>query len=284
MTLSDRQWKAIEPMLPGRDGLRGRSGRNNRMSLEGILWVMRTGAPWRDLPRKFGNWNTTHHRFRRWARKGVFSKIFDGSKEDVNLQSVMIDGTFAKVHQHGTGAKRGCSPEESARRQAIGRTKGGLNTKLMAMVDNNGRLIRFTVRPGNVGEAPELPPLLEGLDAGELIADKAYDSDSIRLLLASQQIVATIPPKSNRKTQFWYDPVRYRTRHLVENLFADLKQFRGIATRYCKLKQSYESFIYLASWIIETRPSCRWAKDPVYKKDGRMPPLNSQLALAGYSS
>ena len=96
----------------------------------------------------------------------------------------------------------------------------------MAMVDKNGMLVRFTIRPGNVAEVSELPTLLDGVLSGELIGDKAFDSDPIRLLLASQGIVATIPSRASRKKLVWYDPVRYPTRHLVENFFADLKQFR----------------------------------------------------------
>ena len=105
-TLTDKQWALIEPVLPGRPGDPGRSGYNNRMSLEGMVWITRTGAPWRDLPREFGNWNTVHRRFRRWVQSGVFQRIFDVIEEDLNLKAVMVDGTFAKVHQHGTGAKK----------------------------------------------------------------------------------------------------------------------------------------------------------------------------------
>ena len=81
--------------------------------------------------------------------------------------------------------KSGCPPDESANRQAIGRSRGGLTTKLMAMVDKTGRLVRCTIRPGNAAEAPELPTLLDSILTGELIADKAYDSDPIGLALAS---------------------------------------------------------------------------------------------------
>ena len=73
--------------------------------------------------------------------------------------------------------KSGCPPDESADRQAIGRSRGGLTTKLMAMVDKTGRLVRFTIRPENAAEAPEVPTLLDDGLTGELIADKAYDSD-----------------------------------------------------------------------------------------------------------
>ena len=106
LILTDKQWRLIEPALPGRTGTPGRSGNNNRMSLEGMIWITRTGAPWRDLPKEFGNWNTVHRRFRRWAQSGVFQRIFDVIEEDLDLKAVMVDGTFAKVHQHGAGANK----------------------------------------------------------------------------------------------------------------------------------------------------------------------------------
>lgn len=137
----------------------------------------------------------------------------------------------------------------------------------MAMVDKSGRLVRFAVRPGNAAENLELPTLLSGVDTNEVIADKAYDTDAIRLALAASDIIATIPPKSNRKEPPWYDKLSYRTRHLVENFFADLKQFRGIATRYCKLGESFCAFIDLAGWYLETKAGRRTEKAPVYKKD-----------------
>ncbi len=98
----------------------------------------------------------------------------------------------------------------------MGRSRGGLNTKIMALVDRNGRLARFTIRPGNAAENTELPTLLDGVHTSELIGDKAYDTNAIRSMLACSQITATIPPKSNRLVQPWYDPDHYQTRHLVE--------------------------------------------------------------------
>ena len=123
-TLTDKQWALIEPVLPGRPGDPGRSGNNNRMSLEGMVWITRTGAPWRDLPREFGNWNTVHRRFRRWVQSGVVERIFEVVEEDLDLKTVMVDGTFAKVHQHGAGAKK-----------AVARLTNRLRGRLSAVVE-----------------------------------------------------------------------------------------------------------------------------------------------------
>ena len=94
------------------------------MSLEGMIWITRTGAPWRDLPKEFGNWNTVHRRFRRWVQSGVFQRIFDVIEGDLDLKTVMVDGTFAKVHQHGAGAKK-----------AVARLRNRLSGRLSAVVE-----------------------------------------------------------------------------------------------------------------------------------------------------
>ena len=146
----------------------------------------------------------------------------------------------------------------------------------MTMVDKTSRLARFTIRPGNDAGAPELRTLL----TDELIPDKAHDSDPIRLALASQDIVATIPPRINRRVQTWYDPIRHRTRHPVEIYFCDIKQFRALTTRYNKLVDSYWAMVNLASWITETKTTRRTAKEPVYKHSDKLPAYNTQLPLA----
>lgn len=107
--LTDRQWEAIEPLLPGGEGKRGRPGIDNRMAVEGIIWVLRTGAPWRDLPERFGKWDTVYQRFRRWSRDGLFERIFEITKGDLDLRSVQVDGSYVKVHQHGAGAPKGAA-------------------------------------------------------------------------------------------------------------------------------------------------------------------------------
>ena len=153
--------------------------------------------------------------------------------------------------------KSGRPPAESAQQQAIGRSRGGLNTKVMAMVDRCGRLVKFSLMPGNAAEVNAVPALMEGVETGELIADKAYDTDAIRKSLASKRIAATIPPKSNRRVQYQYNTVSYADRHLVENWFADAKHFRGIATRYVKLADSFVAQLNLVGWIRTTSGKTR---------------------------
>jgi len=116
--LSDGQWERVASLLPGKQGDPGRSGADNRLFLEAVLWVARTGVPWRDLPPAFGKWNSVFQRFRRWAKKGVFERIFQALSGEPDFEYVMIDGTIVRVHQHGTGAKGGLKIRQSADRAA----------------------------------------------------------------------------------------------------------------------------------------------------------------------
>ncbi len=118
MVLSDEQWERVGPLLPGKTGDRGRSGKDNRRFLEAVLWMVRTGSPWRDLPENFGNWSSVWKRFRRWALKGVFERIFAALSGDPDFEYALIDGTIVRVHQHGTGAKGGLKIRPSAARAA----------------------------------------------------------------------------------------------------------------------------------------------------------------------
>ena len=116
--LSDEQWEWIAPHLPGKDGDLGRSGEDNRRFLEAVLWLVRTGVPWRDLPPEFGKWGSVWKRFRRWAEKGVFERIFSTLSDDPDFEYALIDGTIVKVHRHGTGAKGGLKIRPLANRVA----------------------------------------------------------------------------------------------------------------------------------------------------------------------
>jgi transposase len=118
LILTDEQWERAAPHLPGKVGDPGRLGADNRMFLEGVLWVARVGAPWRDLPAMFGNWNSVFKRFRRWALNGVFERLFRILSGDPDFEYAMIDGTIVRVHQHGTGAKGGLKIRRSGVRAA----------------------------------------------------------------------------------------------------------------------------------------------------------------------
>lgn len=105
--LTDRQWQAIAALCPGGATAPGRTGADTRLCLEAVLWIVRTDAPWRDLPAEFGKWNSVFRRFRRWVQADVFKRIFDALSDEPDMEYAMIDATIVKVHRHGMGAKGG---------------------------------------------------------------------------------------------------------------------------------------------------------------------------------
>ena len=120
-------------------------------------------------------------------------------------------------------------------------------------MDALGNLVRFVLLPGQRHDTVGVAPLITGLAFGALLGDKAFDADWLRRELDSRGAAAVIPPKSNRTTALAYDKDMYRWRHLIENCFAKLKEFRAIATRYDKTDDSFRANIHLVSAIIAAR-------------------------------
>lgn len=112
LVLSEEQWARIEGLIAGKPGDRGTTGRDNRMFVEGVLWLARTGAPWRDLPCVFGEWNSVYQRFSRWSKSGVWERVFRAIAEDPDFEYVMIDATIVRAHQHAAGAKKAKTTRE----------------------------------------------------------------------------------------------------------------------------------------------------------------------------
>ncbi len=115
--ISDRTWELLEPHLPGVKGSVGRPAQDNRLFINAVFWILRTGAPWRDLPADLGDWKNTHRRFCRWRDRGVWERILDSLIDEPDYEWLMIDASHCKVHPHAAGAKGG--------NQEMSRTKGG---------------------------------------------------------------------------------------------------------------------------------------------------------------
>ena len=107
LVLSDAVWERMAPLIIGRPDQKGSTGRDNRMFVEGVLWIVRTGSPWRDLPEAFGDWNSVFRRFSRWSLKGVWWRIFEAMSDDPDFEYLIVDSTIVRAHQHAAGAKKG---------------------------------------------------------------------------------------------------------------------------------------------------------------------------------
>ncbi|WP_327110879.1 IS5 family transposase [Streptomyces sp. NBC_01341] len=289
--LTDAAWERIEPLLPQVDG-RGRPWRDHRQVVNGVLWRLRTGAPWRDLPDRYGPWQTVYERFARWEADGTWVKLLEHVqvRDDAVGRvewTVSIDSTINRAHQHAAGArKKGNThrdeledPGRSQARQALGRSRGGLTTKVHLAVDGRGLPLSIVLTPGNVNDATVFGQVLAGIRvpraAGgrprttpeRVLGDKAYSSRAIRHLLRRRGIVATIPERrdqaANRRRRGAlggrppaFDKPIYRDRNVVERCFARLKQFRAIATRFDKLSDRYRAGVVLAALIL-------WLREPL---------------------
>lgn len=218
---------------------------NLRMTIEGILWRFRTGAPWRDLPEEFGPWKTVFNRFNTWSKSGVWQKLFELIRGDLDNEWNFMDGTYIKAHQHASG---GIEPKDD---KTIGRSKGGNTTKVHMLTDAHGNPAVFEITAGNTHDVFVADKLVANSEAENIIGDKGYDSESLRNAVLDQGAIPHIPRKSNsRKPNPHFDKYLYRHRHLVENLFAKLKHFRAFATRYDKLTRNFTSTVFIACTLL----------------------------------
>ena len=231
--ISDHVWELLEHHLPGRRGAWGGIARDNRQFINAVFWILRTGAPWRDLPPDYGDWKNDHRRFCRWRDKGVWEKLLEILIDEPDYEWLMIDVSHVKIHAHAAGAKGG--------NQDMGRTKGGVNTKIHLAVDAHGMPVRMVVTAGTTADCTQASTLIEGIDAQYLLADKGYDSNAIIAQAREQGMEPVIPPRKNRKQSRDYDKHLYRLRHA----FLHLKRWRGIATRYAKNTASFLAAVHI---------------------------------------
>ena len=116
--LRDEQWERIKDLLPGKVTDSGVTAKDNRLFLEAVLWIARTGSPWRDLPAALGNWHATYTRFSRWGKKGVWQRVIEAISDDVDLEALFVDSTVVRAHQHAAGSQKKKARKRSGARVA----------------------------------------------------------------------------------------------------------------------------------------------------------------------
>ena len=207
-----------------------------------MFWVLRTGAPWRDLPPDYGKWGTVHQRFIRWRDKGRWEGLLEVIIDEPDFEWLMIDASHIKAHPHAVGAVGG--------NQDMGVTKRGLNSKVHLAVDAHGMPLRAFVTAGTRADCSYGARLIAGIDADAFLADYGYDTDAIVDAALSAGMEVVIPPERNRKVQRGYDGHLYKRRHLVENAFLYLKRWRGLATRCAKDTASFLAAVHIRCIVI----------------------------------
>jgi transposase len=257
--LMDAQWLTLAPLLPPEKPPVGRPSHPHRRILNGILWILATGAPWRDLPERFGPWHTVASRFYRWRRAGIWQQILIALQEladrrgELDRSLHLLDSTSVRAHQHAAGAKGGQAGE------ALGRSRGGVSTNIHLRADRCGRPLVVVLTAGQRHEQTVFEPLLlhgEVKRNGQgrprrrpqrLVADKGYSSRRIRAWLRRHGIRHIIPHKRNECQRGSFDRALYRTRNQVERLINRLKQYRRVATRYKKRAANYLAMVTLGA-------------------------------------
>jgi len=168
--IADSEWEIIRPVLP--DKPRGVPRVDDRRVLNGIFRVLRSGAPWRDLPDCYGPYATCYNRFNRWCKAGIWDSILAAISDERNTDVQMLDTSIVRVHQHGSCAKRTAASN-------VGRSRGGLTTKIHALADGKGLPIRLELSAGQEHDSIATIDLLDGMAANYLfLADRAYGSDA----------------------------------------------------------------------------------------------------------
>ena len=239
---TDDEWAIVEAFLTTPSSQGGRPPGDHRRVLDGVLWINRTGAPWRDMPEAFGNWNSVWRQFRRWCLSGVWDVVLqalaDSGGELDALQ--MIDSTTSRAHRCAAGEKGG-------QFQALGRSRGGFTTKIHLRCNAAGLPIGVVLSDGAAHDVTAYDELMAQRDSdpGAMLADKAYDSDTIRHDLRDRGTTPEIPTKRNRKVQHSVSKRLYALRSRIECFIGHLKEQRRIATRYDKTASSFLGFVLL---------------------------------------
>ena len=198
--------------LLGREGHVGGTAADNRLFVEAVLFRFRADVPWRDLPERFGDWKIVYQRFNRWAKSGVFERVFKLLANDHDNEYMMIDATIVRAHQHSAGAqKRGRASHRPIPRRIDHRSPRGCRCPRQSRRDH--------AQPGPGSRSDLRQALIEALDPHALIADKAFDANSFISALNARAITPVIPPKSNRKTPRPCDFILYCERNLIERFF-----------------------------------------------------------------
>ncbi|WP_406364608.1 IS5 family transposase [Streptomyces sp. NBC_00645] len=276
MSLTDVQWARIEPLLPDRAPRRGGRWRDHRQVIDAIAFKYRTGTPWMDLPEHFGSWKGAHNRLRMWAAHGTWEKVFTALLAQADAEGdldwvVAVDSTIVRAHQHAAGARQK-GPRRASVDHALGRSRGGLTTKVHLAADGRCRPLAFVLTPGQAGDAPAFEQVMARIRVprpvgrprstpSAVLADKAYSSRAIRRHLRRRGIRAVIPQPAdqaaNRKRLGrlggrppTFDREAYKQRNTVERCINKLKQWRGLATRYDKTATIYLAGLHLAAIFI----------------------------------
>lgn len=216
--------------------------------MEGFFFILRTGAPWRDPPAGFGKWKTVYSQFCRWCLLGIWDELLAWMAKRAKGLLRHGDGSYIKLHQHGLQGR-----ETTRADQAIGLSRGGMTTKLLAAADEEGTLCAFVLTSGNLHDQTAARRMLEAFEDIHFVGDKGFDGLLFREALEKNGTTGvTIPRKGYQKLSEQpqpFDREVYGYRHEVENCFMHLKARKRLALRPEKTASSLAGFVVFASFL-----------------------------------
>jgi transposase len=222
-----------------------------RCFVEAASWACRTGVPWRDLLAALGHWASVYHRWRRWCRRGWWKVLFEARRPPLPAEGpVLLDRTTCKGHRAASGAA-----QSSPAVEALGRSRGGLCSKLHACVDGDGagRILRLLTRRGNHADLRYAVPLLAGIPARDAALNRGYVSAALHVACAAEGCTIHTPPKRGMAEPPPWDKAIHARRHLIEHHFSSLRDWARIALRRDKTCRSRMGFAHLAAAILNLR-------------------------------
>ena len=237
----------ISALKYGRPPVKWRGGRppmELEKILEGIFHRLRNAGPWRDFPAEYGSWRTLYGWYQWFAQRGIMLRIFRLVAKAARGKLRLVDGTFIPVHQCAS------NPRGGAQGQQMGKTKGGRNTKLMAMVEGQGLPVALILVPGQAYEGKYVVELITQEGSSQhliIVGDKAYDDDKLRAKVEALCHRHCFPTRRNRREDRPMNRAFYRKRFRVENFFGKLKRWGSTATRRDKLAVHFNSLIAFAA-------------------------------------
>jgi len=267
---TDEPWDCISDLCPPTKPT-GRPPVERRRVIDGVLWILQTGSPWRDMPADWGSWRTPWRLFDPWNANGLLDAVLDHLRNRAGIDNPLwcIDGTSIRVAR-GAGGVEKKDPQEPED-HALGRSRGGFSTKIHLLCDGQGPRLHFEVTPGQTHEAAAFDTLLEAADErmveGQgvpiawpvaLAADKGYRAHWIDEYLLDLGITPVIPSKENENRGLrpvMFDKDKYRDRNIVERLIGWLKECRRVFSRFEKTAKKFAGMIKRACIQRYTHPA-----------------------------
>lgn len=269
--LTVKQWKIVKEILPSeKPAGKGRPNKSHYLIITAIFWILRTGAPWRDMPERFGSWSTVYSRFYRWTNQGIWEEILKALQQQADVDNRInwtihhVDGSVIRAHQHAAGARKIGTDGQSRTKEdlALGRSRGGFGTKIHIRVEGGGKPMVLVITPGETQEVTVFEQLMNGgnvkrkrrgrpkKNPDALAGDKGYTGKKPRALLKNRKIKDVIPTRVNERHYENFDKELYKQRNFVERTFNCFKQCRRIATRYEKLAKFYLAMLTIAAFVM----------------------------------